>query len=88
MAPRSGTSAAIATARPPAFSISLLHGGQPVGAARDQRHRRAGLRQHLGKPHAKPARRAGHQRHLARQIEQFSLRSSLALDTLVMLSGG
>jgi hypothetical protein len=45
-----------------------LHGGKPVHPPRDQRHRRAGFRQHLREAHAKPARRAGDQRHLAGQI--------------------
>jgi hypothetical protein len=57
-----------------------LHRGQPIGPARHQRHGGTRFRQYLREPHAEPARRAGHQRHLPRQIEQ-SCRAHCRLDT-------
>src|SRR5262249_2355162 len=48
-----------------------LHRREPIGATRHQRHRRAFACQHLGKAHAEPARRAGHERDPAFEIEEL-----------------
>ena len=44
---------------------------EPIGAARHQRDRGTVLGQHLGEPHAEPARRAGDQRDPAGEIEKL-----------------
>ena len=47
----------------------VAQGGEPVGAARDQRDGRAVVGERAGELHAQPAGRAGDQRHAAREIE-------------------
>src|SRR5262249_61478238 len=56
---------------PPPFFVALLPRREPIGATRYQRHRRAFARQHLGKTHAEPARRAGYERDPAFEIEEL-----------------
>ena len=48
-----------------------LDGGEPVCTARHQSDRSAVCRQHVRKPQAEPARRAGNERDPAGQVEQF-----------------
>src|SRR5262249_2473620 len=56
---------------PPPLSKARLPRREPIGTTRYQRHRRAFARQHLGKTHAEPARRAGYERDPAFEIEEL-----------------